>query len=64
VGGDLARAADILGAFGNRADEAYVRLRAAERGEPGQAESALAFYLSVNATAYERSTAELLRGTA
>jgi hypothetical protein len=62
--GDLGRAADILGGFGNRSDEAYVRLRAAEHGAPADLESALAFYRGVKASAYERRAAELLRGTA
>jgi class 3 adenylate cyclase/tetratricopeptide (TPR) repeat protein len=64
AGGDPTRAADILGAFGNRTDEAYVRLRAAERGRGDQLESALVFYRGVGAKAYERRASSLLRGTA
>jgi tetratricopeptide (TPR) repeat protein len=65
VAGDRAGAADILGEMGNRTDEAYARLRAAEEGGgTEQLERALAFYRGVGATAYLRRGEALLPATA
>jgi hypothetical protein len=59
--GDRAGAADVLGEMGNRTDEAYARLRAAEEGAgPDQADRALGFYGPVAATAYVRRAEALL----
>ena len=70
--GDLARTADLLAEIGHLSDEAYVRLRAAERlvGEGRRAEAdeqlerALAFYRSVGATRYIQEAEALLAATA
>ncbi len=70
--GNFAAAADRLGAAGFRPDEAYARLRLAERlaGEGRRAEAALqrdralAFYREVGATAYVRRGEALLAQTA
>ncbi|MGZ8694272.1 MAG: AAA family ATPase [Gaiellaceae bacterium] len=70
--GDFAGAADMLGATGLRADEAYARLREAERlaqaGDSAEAAAqrdlALAFYRGVGATAYARRAEALLAATA
>jgi hypothetical protein len=65
VRGDLTAAADVLAALGDLADEAYVRLRAAERGEPApQLDRALAFYRGVGASGYVRRGEALLPATA
>jgi tetratricopeptide (TPR) repeat protein len=71
VAGDFAGAADMLGATGLRVDEAYARLREAERlAEAGdtaeaavQRDLALAFYRGVGATAYVRRAEALLSAT-
>jgi tetratricopeptide (TPR) repeat protein len=70
--GDFAGAANVLGASGLRVDEAYARLREAERlaraGEAAEAAAqrdlALAFYRGVGATAYIRRAELLLAATA
>jgi hypothetical protein len=50
---------------GDRSDEAYVRLRAAESGAGAvQLDSALAFYRGVSASAYVRRAGALLPATA
>jgi hypothetical protein len=51
--------------MGNRTDEAYARLRAAEQGEGReQLDRALAFFHSVRATAFVRRAEALLPATA
>jgi hypothetical protein len=63
--GDRAGAADILGEMGNRTDEAFARLRAAEEGAgAAQLERALAFYRGVGATAYVRRAEALFPASA
>ena len=63
--GERVRAADVLGAMGDAADEAYARLRAAELGgETAQIGPALAFYRSVGASAYVRRAEALLPASA
>jgi class 3 adenylate cyclase/tetratricopeptide (TPR) repeat protein len=70
--GDPVRAAELLAGIGDRTDEAYVRLRAAERlaseGRRGDAddqlEMALSFYRLVGATRYIREGEVLLAATA
>jgi class 3 adenylate cyclase len=70
--GDLAGAADRLGAHGFRTEEAYARLRLAEElAETGRAaeaavqrDRALAFYREVGATAYVRRGEALLAASA
>jgi hypothetical protein len=70
--GDPVRAAELLAGIGDRTDEAYVRLRAAERlaseGRRGDAddqlEMALSFYRLVGATRYIREGEALLAATA
>jgi len=65
VRGDFAAAADFLATLGDRADEAYVRLRAAEGGAgAAQLDRALAFYRGVGASAYVRRGEALLPATA
>ncbi len=72
VAGELERAADRLGEFGNVPLEAFARLRTAERlvaeGRRGEADAqlgmALAFYRSVGATRYVREGEALLAATA
>jgi class 3 adenylate cyclase/tetratricopeptide (TPR) repeat protein len=65
IEGDRAGAADTLGEMGNRTDEAYARLRAAEEGGgAAQLERALAFYRGVGATAYIRRVEALLPASA
>ena len=69
---ELEAAADLLADTGMRTDEAYARLRVAERlasegrgaeAQP-QLEQALAFYRSVGATRYVRRGEELLPASA
>jgi class 3 adenylate cyclase len=68
----FSEAADTLGDMGSRPDEAFVRLRAAEAlvgaGRRAEAdvelERALAFYRSVDATAYIRETERLFAASA
>ncbi|MFN2470426.1 MAG: hypothetical protein ABR583_05450 [Gaiellaceae bacterium] len=70
--GEFAVAADLLGESGLRTEEAYARLRVAEqlalegRGAEAVAERdrALAFYRSVDATAYVRRAEALLAESA
>jgi tetratricopeptide (TPR) repeat protein len=70
--GDLPGAADTLAAIGARTEEAFARLMAGERlsadGRRDEAEAhldkAIAFYRSVNATAYVDRAEALLRSTA
>jgi tetratricopeptide (TPR) repeat protein len=63
--GDRIGAADILGEMGNRSDEAYARLRAAEDGAGvEQLRPALALYREVGATAYLARAEALLRASA
>jgi class 3 adenylate cyclase/tetratricopeptide (TPR) repeat protein len=68
LSGDPLRAAEIYSEIGSRPDEAYARLRAAERllreGRRAEADvelqQALAFWRSVGATAYVRESEALL----
>ena len=70
--GDLLSAADLSAGMGDRSDEAYARLRAAEQlveeGRRAEADvqlaAALAFYRSVAATRYIRAGEALLAATA
>ena len=63
--GDRASAAEIHRERGNRTDEAYARLRAAEEGAvSAQLDRALAFYREVGATAYLRRAEALLPASA
>jgi class 3 adenylate cyclase len=63
--GDRVAAAEILREMGNRTDEAYARLRAAEEGEGReQLDRALSFYRGVGATAYVHRGETLLPATA
>jgi class 3 adenylate cyclase/tetratricopeptide (TPR) repeat protein len=63
--GDRVGAADLLGEMGNRTDEAYARLRAAEEGGgTEQLDRALEFYGGVAATAYVRRAEALLPASA
>jgi class 3 adenylate cyclase len=61
---EYVRAAEVFAEIGSRPDEALARLRAAEAGEPGQLEPALAFWRSVGATRYIREGEALLAATA
>ena len=63
--GDLPAAADVLAGLGDRSDEAFVPLRAAERGATGDhLEAALSFYRGVGASLYVRRAEALLPATA
>jgi len=63
--GDRVGAADILGEMGDRTDEAYARLRAAEEGAgPDQLNRALAFYRGVDATTFVRRVEAVLPASA
>jgi class 3 adenylate cyclase/tetratricopeptide (TPR) repeat protein len=63
--GDRAGAADILAEMGNKTDEAYARLRAAEEGAGAeQLNRALAFYRGVGATTFVRRVEALLPASA
>jgi tetratricopeptide (TPR) repeat protein len=70
--GDLVRAAEIAAEMGDRSDEAYARLKAAEQlveqGRRAEADvqlaAALAFYRKVGATRYIRQGEALLAATA
>ena len=63
--GDRVGAADILGEMGDRTDEAYARLRAAEEGAgTEQLNRALAFYRSVDATTFVRRVEAVLPSSA
>jgi class 3 adenylate cyclase/tetratricopeptide (TPR) repeat protein len=65
INGDRAGAADMLGEMGNRTDEAYARLRAAEEGAGAeQRDRALAFYRGVAATFFVHRAEALLSASA
>ena len=72
MSGDLVGAADVLGEIGARPEEAFTRLRAAEaldeagkRAEAdAQMQNALAFYRSVDATAYIEEAEQLFAASA
>ena len=68
AGGDLARAADVFAEIGSAPDEAFARLRAAQRSIEGgrraeaqpQLDRALELYRRMGATAFIREAEQLL----